>query len=194
MGSDLQAPGVEHVGEGLLDRESGLPAGRGAELGGVGDEQGLIDGADPGGVDEDLDRPAGERGEDVQGVGELRAAAGAEVVNLAGGPFFDQEAVAPDDVADVGEVADDVEVADLDAGLPARLDLGHLSGQGAQDVGGRLPGAGVVERPGHHDVGPVRQEVLDPEQVGGGLAGGIGVVRAQRATSETGMCSGAGLP
>ena len=33
-----------------------LPAGGGAELGGVGDEQGLVDGADPGRVDVDLDR------------------------------------------------------------------------------------------------------------------------------------------
>ena len=71
----------------------------------------------------------GLRAEELEGVGEPGAPAGAEVVDLAGDALQRQQAIAADDVADVGEVADDVEVADLDARLLARLDLGHLPGQ-----------------------------------------------------------------
>src|SRR4051794_38294425 len=37
------APVLEHVGQGLFDGVARLPAGGGAELRGVGDEQGLVD-------------------------------------------------------------------------------------------------------------------------------------------------------
>ena len=93
----------------------------------------------------------------------------AEVVDFAGGSALGEQAIAADDVADVGEVADDVEVAGLDAELVTGLDLGHLPRQCAEDVRRRLPRAGVVERSDHHDVGAVRQEVLDAQQVGRGL-------------------------
>ena len=66
-------------------------------------------------------------------------------------------------------------------GLIARFGLGHLPGQATQDVGRRLPGAGVVERAGHHHLGPVGEEVLDAEEVGRPLAGRVRVVRPERA-------------
>ena len=66
-------------------------------------------------------------------------------------------------------------------GCEPGLDLGDLPRQAAQHVGGRLPRAGVVERADHHDVGAVRQEVLDAQQVGRRLARGVRVVRPQRA-------------
>ena len=175
------APVVQHIRQRLLDRVPRRPAGGGAELGGVGHEQGLVHRADAGRVDADLDRDAGQGREDLEGVREPGAPAGAEVVDLARRRPFGQEAVGADDVADVGEVADDVEVADLDARPGPGLDLGDLPGQAAEHVAGRLPGAGVVERAGHHDVGAVGEEVLDAQQVGRPLAGGVRVVRPERA-------------
>jgi hypothetical protein len=53
---------------------------------------------------------------------------GAEVINLAGLSFFGQEPVGSDNVSDVGEVADDVEVADLNPGFEPGFDLGDLPG------------------------------------------------------------------
>ena len=124
---------------------------------------------------------AGQAAEDVEHPGELDVAAGADVVDLAPLAALDEQPVGADDVADVGEVAHHVEVADLDPGLPADLDLGHLPGEAADDINVSLAGTGVVERPGHDDVGAVGQVVLDAQDVGGGLAGGVRVVRAQGA-------------
>src|SRR5487761_2474559 len=109
LAGDLGAPVVEHIPQRLLDRVARGPAGGDAELAGVGDEQRLVDGADPRGVDVDLDGAIGEVRERVQGVGDLDALARAEVVDLAGIAFLGEQAVAADDVADVGEVADDLE-------------------------------------------------------------------------------------
>ena len=103
-------------------------------------------------------------------IGDLGALAAAEVVDLAGLAVLRQEPVGADHVADVGEVADDVEVADLHALAPARFHLGHLKRQRGQHVAGRLPRPGVVERPDHHHVRAVRQVVLDPQQVDRRLA------------------------
>ena len=114
-------------------------------------------------------------------IGELGAASRAEVVDLAGLAVPGQQAIAADHVADVGEVADDLEVADLDVGLAPCLHLGNLERQRRQDVRRRLPRAGMVERPDHHHVGPVRQVVLDAQEVGRGLAGRVRVVGAERA-------------
>src|SRR5947209_7313124 len=84
LADDRVAPVVEQVCERLVGRALGLPAGGGAELRGVGDEQRLVDGADPRGVDVDVDRDLSPRGQGVERVGEAGAAAGAEVVDLAG--------------------------------------------------------------------------------------------------------------
>ncbi len=92
-----------------------------------------------------------------------------------------QKPVGTNHVADVGEVADDIEVADLQALAPADFHLSHLERQPSQHVAGRLPRPGVVEWPDHHDIGAVRQVVLNPQQVDRGLARRIGIVGAQRA-------------
>ena len=55
------APVLRACPPGSARSETRLPAGGGAELGGVGDEQRLVDRADAGGVDVDLDRTAGQR-------------------------------------------------------------------------------------------------------------------------------------
>src|SRR5262249_32673816 len=82
----------------------------GAELGGMGDEKGLIDGAHPRRIDEDVNGDLRQLGEHGEGVGQADSAARAEVVDLARPALLGEQAIAADDVADVGEVANDVEI------------------------------------------------------------------------------------
>ena len=53
--------------------------------------------------------------------------------------------------------------------------------KGRQDVGRRLPWAGMVERPDHDHIGTVSEMVLDAQDVGCGFASRVGVVRSQGA-------------
>ena len=128
--------------------------------------------------------------EDFEHAGQLHVAAGADVVDLAGLAFLDEQTVGADDVADVGEVADDVEVADLDTGSQAALDFGDLAGEAGEGVEIGLAGARVVEGAGHEGGGAVGQAVLDAEQVDGGLAGGVRVIGAFGASFGDGQVLG----
>ena len=88
-----------------------------------------------------------------------------------------QKPVGTDHVADVNEVADYVEVANLQTLALASFYLSHMERQPGQHIAGRLTRPRVVERPNHDGVGPVRKIMLDAQQVGCGLACGVGVVR-----------------
>ena len=66
----------------------------------------------------------------------------------AGLPVLHQQPVGAHGVAHVGDVAPRVEVADAQHRLAhAGFDLGDLPREARGDVGRRLPGAGVIERP-----------------------------------------------
>ena len=147
------------------------------KLGGIGDQQRLIHGTDARRIDAYFDGAAGQGCEMMQGIGDLRPPAGAEVVNLSGFPMLGKEPITTNDVTDVREIADDVEVADLDGSLAPGLHLGDLKSEGGEYIRGRLPRARVVERPDHDGVGTVRKIMLDAQQVGRGLACGVGIVR-----------------
>src|SRR4051812_40395693 len=106
----------------------------------------------------------------MQGVRDLRPPAGAEVVNLSGFPMLSKEPISANDITNVSEIADDVEVTNLDGGLAPGLHFGDLKREGGEYIRRRLPRARVVERPNHDRVGPVRKIMLDAQQVGRGLA------------------------
>src|SRR5262245_53411776 len=149
---DRAAPVFKHVGKRLLDRKAGLPTRRGAELLRVGNEPRYVDGADPRGIDVDFDRDSGQRSQSGQGVCQACASSGTEVVDLTAGAMQREQAVGADDVADVGEVADDFEVSHLDPRPEAGLDLGDLARETAEHVVRPLARTRVVERADDHDV------------------------------------------
>ena len=108
----------------------GLDAVEGVGGGGVG-------GAVEGGVDLDFGADAGEGHEGVEEEADGGGGRGGDVVGVEGVPGFEKEGVGADDVADVGEVADGIEVADAeDGGVLAVGDGLELPREGGGDEGG----------------------------------------------------------
>ena len=118
----------------------------------------------------------GDVAKDAEDVADGDHAAGGDVVGEAGPAAFQQEGVGPHDVADVGEVAALVEVADADDGFGAVGDGGDLGGEGGGDEIRGLSGADVVGRAGDHDVEAVVGGVQKGGVVGGGFGDAVDVV------------------
>src|SRR5271157_5177197 len=149
-----------------------------AKLARIGNQERLIDGAHTRWIDPDLHRSVGQGDKVAQGVRELRSSTGSKIINLAWFSVLGEEAIAADHVANVGEVTNNLEIANLDTGFTPSLDLGNLVCKSRQDVSRRLPWAGMVERPDHDHIRAMSEMVLDAQEVGRGLAGRVGVVRS----------------
>jgi hypothetical protein len=172
---------LEHVGEGLFNSMKRLPAGIRPKLACVGNQERLIDGAHSRGVDPDLNRSVAQGDKVAQGVGKLCSSTGSKIIDLAWSSVLGKEAIAADDIANICEVANDLEIANLDVGFAPSFNLGDLVCEGCENIGRRLSGAGMVERPNHDHVRAMSEMVLDAQKVGRSLAGRVGVVRSQRA-------------
>jgi len=97
-----------------------------AKLTRIGNQERLIDGAHTHWVNSNLDRSVGQGDEVAQSVGKLRSSTGSKIIDLAWFSVLGKEAVAADHVANIGEVTNDLEIANLDIGFPPSLDLGNL--------------------------------------------------------------------
>ena len=172
---------VEQVVQRLIEGDLGLPAGGRLEAAGVAAQHREVDGAHELGVG--YRARSGRSAIAQEPVGQLLdgdVAAGAHVVDLAGLALLDEQAVGPDDVADVGEVAAGREVADGHVVGAVALGPGDAAGQGRGDELLGLARAEVVERPHAEDAEPVAEVGLVGEGVGGDLRGGVRAGGAQR--------------
>ena len=91
-------------------------------------------------------------------------------------PALQQPDVGAGDVADVGEVAPLVEVADAHERRGARGDGGQLAGEGRRHELLGLARTDMVRRAGDHGVEPVVRGVQQGGMVGGGLRDAVDVV------------------
>ena len=133
-------------------------------------------GAEQAGIDLDLRPHLGDVAKAVQEVADGDQAAGGDVVGEAGAAALEQQGVGAGHVADVGEIAPLVEIADAHPGRGAGGDRGQLGREGRGDEILGLAGADVVGRAGDHDVEAVVRGVEKRGVVGGGLGDAIDVV------------------
>src|SRR5205823_671237 len=99
------------------------------------------------------------------------------------------------DVADVGQIALRAQVAGLEyRGAGAALGGHQLLGEVGDGELRRLARADVVERPGPDDVEAGVAGVLEADQVGRRLAGGVGAVRPQLRLLVLDLPGPAGVP
>ena len=129
---------IKHIDQGLLHAVSRFPTGCRAKLARVGNQRAADRRGASARVDPDFDRLARQSDEVIQGVGELRSSTRPKVIDLAWFSVLGQEAIAADHVANVGEVTNDLEIANLDIGFTPGLHLGDLVRKCRQDVGRRL--------------------------------------------------------
>src|SRR5262245_44045966 len=142
----LPAPPLERVGEGALERDGRLPAGRARELVvGAADFHHLVF-TQEARVGDRCEPYAGKRGISGKDLADAGRAAGANVVG-AGLRTGEGKPVCLRDVAHIGEVASHVDVAgsDLERLVGPRLRLGYLSREIRNYVDIGLPRASVVE-------------------------------------------------
>jgi hypothetical protein len=109
---------------------------------------GISFGRRPGRVGPDLDGRLRLAHERLEQVADAEGFTPANVIGAAGLPFLHQQPVGAHGVADVGDVAPRVEVANLEHRLPnAGFRFDYLPREAGRGVGRRLPRARVVERP-----------------------------------------------
>src|SRR5215831_7578141 len=141
-----RTPVLQHVPERLLERDRGLPAGHGDELGVVAEKDRHVGRAQSRRVLLHLDLHFRLGEEHVEGLLDGPATAPAKIVNLAGLALLERQHVAANHVAHVGEVPLRLEVADAqDRGLPPLLDVGDLLGEVAGDEHRPAPGSLMIE-------------------------------------------------
>ncbi len=149
VSADAFAPVVEDVGQGLVEGDLGGPS-RWPRAGGWSRPGGPA--CRPGGAGRGRDQRHRAVGQGDEAVGDLLdgdVAAGAHVVGLAGRAVLGQEAVGPDDVADVGEVPAGAQVADRHLVARRSSSLRAMrDGDGRGHEAVALAGAEVVEGPG----------------------------------------------
>ena len=108
-------------------------------------------------------------------------AARAEIVDLAGLAALEKQPVAPDHVANVGEVTPRLEIPHPHHGLaPPRLDLRHLLGEVGRHEDVAAAGALVAEGARAHDGQAIAHEVLVAHDVLRDLAHRVGRERPER--------------
>ena len=109
-------------------------------------------------------------------------------------PCFEEQRERRDHVAHVGDVAAGRQVAGLDDGrLLAGLGGGDLAGEVRGGVFGALPRADLVEEPDADDVEAGVARVLVAQDVGRGLARGVGSRRFERGAFVAGAVRIVGL-
>src|SRR6185503_14752144 len=107
-----RTPVLQHVPQRLLERDRGLPAGRGDELRVVAEQDRNVGRAQSRRVLFHLDLHFRQGEEHVEGLTNGPAAAPAQIVNLAGLAFLERQHVTAHHVAHIGEIPLRVEVAD----------------------------------------------------------------------------------
>src|SRR5262245_30247516 len=118
---DALAPVLEEILERHLERNRGLPARGALEFRAVAQEERDVRRPHARGVLPDLDLHVGQAEEDVQHLLRGVAATRADVVDLSRLPALEGQPVRAHHVADVGEVADRLEIAHVDDGLAEAL-------------------------------------------------------------------------
>ena len=111
----------------MLDGIAWFPANRRAELGGIGNQQGLVDRTHPRGINSNRNGLRCLRAEVLQCIGDLGALTAAKIIDLARLAVLPQKPVGTNDVANVNEVTNDIEVANLQALALAAFYLSHMS-------------------------------------------------------------------
>jgi hypothetical protein len=183
----------KHIGESLLDRVARLPACCCAELACISNEQPLIDWADAGWIDPDLDRASSKGPKVFERIGELGAASSAEVVNLTSLPLLGEQPVGAGNVANVCEVANDIKIPNCDVVSPPSLDLRYLKCQCREYIRRQLPRSGVVEGANDDNISPVGQVMFDAKQVRRSLACPVWIRWAQRTVLSDGQVDRRGV-
>ena len=125
-------------------------------------------------------RPGGQRQQLVGQFLHREVGAGAHVVDLARLAGLDEQPVGPHHVTHVGEVAAGRQVADGEDVAALQLVAGDPRRQGRCHELVGLTGTEVVERPNPQHGQPAPEPGLQPEVVGGDLAGRVRAGRAQR--------------
>ena len=154
----------------LPQRYRGRPTGALAKLRVVSQEHGLIPRAQSGRMHDDfhLDPTHAEHG--VEDVLDLHRSAGAQVVNLSRLPLVCEQSQGPHDVPHVGEVSARRQAPDVDSRFMEPLrGQGNLLTEGLYGAAIVLPGAHVIEGPGHVRPQPQVRVVLNGEQLLGNL-------------------------
>ena len=153
----------EQVGERLLERDPGLPAGRRRSRDGSPTCAGHVGGAQPAGIDAHLHLAPSRREQQLEHLADRAPAAAADVVGLARVALVEQQPVGAHHVAHVGEVAHGVEIADLDHGGRRPCSISAIwRAKRALGEGLAAPGPGVVEGPRQHHAQPARRTVELP--------------------------------
>src|SRR6266540_3620685 len=145
----------------------------------------------------DLDaRPNGRQlDEPVQDALDAAWPLAAQVVDLAGLATGQDQAVAPRDVANVGEVPLALKQSDPEDRFAApQLDVGYLASERRRHERVRLARPSVREGSHPHDLEAARGEVLVPKQVLGDLADGVRADRAKLLRLSYGQLVGLSQP
>src|SRR5262249_16449864 len=170
-----------------------LPPGSGDELGRASDQARHIDRAEQFGVNNQREHRIAHRYEPFRDLAHGRAAPGTYVVGLTWCAVLDEQAICPYDVTDIGQVAHDVEVPDVDLGAAGAFGLGDTLGETGYEHRRALPGAGVVEGADTQGRQAVPEKGLQREDVGCGLARAVGRDRPDgRVLREWKVCLGDG--
>lgn len=102
----------DDISQGLVERIDGHPAGMGEKPGSV-DALEDVFGAIEGGIDDRLDLGADDCLKPIEQIADPHMVVGCDIVGETASSTFEEEAICANDIADIGEIADGVEIPDL---------------------------------------------------------------------------------
>src|ERR1700674_315271 len=179
---DLFSPVIQEVADRRLQRNFRVPIGFGPYLCGIPKDLGNIIGTDSSRISLDVNGSPADCLECTYDIPETDGATGADVIDFTGSAFTEQCNIRTYHIANVSEVAFNLNVSDHELGrAQTRVHFSELLSDRRQYEARRLPWAGMVKRSSSDDPPTATLPVLHRQHLCHRLACSIGVIRSQRA-------------